>query len=190
MATISIANTNARNLTLTYNDGVITTTYTILKYTCSIEQDSGTLHLRWRNDATDSRLYFSVLWSEVTSPTTADVDDLKVLLLQYLSSCDQPREMVTVTSVDYNVVYDDITIICQTGCTSIFLLLATKKRAIRIVNNTGGSVAVRVNGGGSDEINLKGSLSGLVTLVDNYEMKLVPDGVDKYYAVSHNAIQS
>jgi hypothetical protein len=187
MATITITDIDRRNLSLTYNDGVITTTYTILKYTCSLEQDANTIHLRWRNDATDSRLYFSLEWSEVTSPVTVDADALKVLLLQYLASCDQPRNVVTVTNVGYVVLYDDSTIICQSGCTSVDLLLATNQREIRIVNNSGGGVDVRC--AGSDEIDLKGSLSSFYSLSDNCGILLVPDGVDKYYAVSNYTIQ-
>lgn len=188
MATITIANTDARNLTLTYNDGTITTTYTILKYTCSIEQDANTLHLRWRNDATDSRLYFSLEWSEVTSPVTIDNDALKLLLLRYLASCDLPREVVRVVGLSNTVNYDDSVIICDSsgGGNRLDLLKSTDMRSIHIVNYSGGNANIQC--AGADEINLRGSLSSNMTLKNNHDVKLVSDGVDKYYVVTHNQI--
>jgi len=190
MATITITDIDRRNLSLTYNDGVITTTYTILKYTCSIEQDANTIHLRWRNDATDSRLYFSLEWSEVTSPVTADADALKVLLLRLLASCDKPREVVRVALLTQTVNYDDSVIICGAGGAgnTLNLLKATDIRSIHIVNYSGGNVTLSCNG--ADQINLRGSLSSTLTLKNHYDIYLVSDGVSKYYAVTHNNIQT
>ena len=187
MATITIADSNARNLTLTYNDGVVTTTYTILKYTCSIEQDGTTLHLRWRNDATDSRLYFSVQWSEVTSPVTADADALKVLLLQYLKNCSQERNVVVEASADHVVTYDDVVIQCLPSCTTVNLLTSTNRRPIWIVNSSNSTITINVSG--SDIIKWRGSNSSSFNLNNDHEVYLMPNGVDKYYVVSHNNIQ-
>jgi len=186
MATISIADSNARNLTLTYNDGVITTVYTILKYTCSIEQDVNTLHLRWRNEATDSRLYFSLEWSEVTSPVTADADKLKILLLQYLANCSQERDVVTVVTADHDVVYDDVAIICNNGCTAVNLLPAINRRPIKVVNQSGGSINVVADG--SEVIDKLGSSASDVSVSNGYELSLMPDGVSTYYTISSNQI--
>jgi hypothetical protein len=190
MATITITDIDRRNLSLTYNDGVITTTYTILKYTCSLEQEANTLHLRWRNDATDSRLYFSLEWSEVTSPVTADADALKVLLLRLLASCDKPREVVRVLQLNETVNYDDSVIICDSGGggNRLDLTKATDMRSIHIVNYSGGNATITCDG--ADEINLRGSLSSTLTLKNHHDVYLVSDGISKYYAVTHNNIQT